>query len=90
MALGDLGSLPDKYLQSNFPKWIFWSRIAQFSFSIIILALCAAAISQLKTTILYVFPSFAGLNMFTVSPLSLSQGPIPKKGGVESLTTSLK
>jgi hypothetical protein len=63
----NLNSLPDKYLQSNFPKWIFWSRVSQFVFSLFVFALCAYATSEFKIGSIVVVSPFAGLNMFTVS-----------------------
>jgi len=61
----NLNSLADMYLHSNFPRWIFWSRITQFVVSVVILALCAYGISQYKAFDFIVVPSFVGLNMFT-------------------------
>jgi len=46
------------YLQSNFPRWIVWSRISQFLVSIIILAVSAYASSLLQNP-------FISLNIFT-------------------------
>jgi len=46
------------YLQSNFPKWIVWSRISQFLVSIIIFALSAYASSLSQNP-------FISLNIFT-------------------------
>jgi hypothetical protein len=61
----NLTSLQDKYLQSNFPRWMFWSRIAQVVFSIFIFGLCAAVINQSKTDPYFAIPTFNGLNMFS-------------------------
>lgn len=62
----NLSSLPDKYLQSNFPKWMFWSRVLQFVFSLFVFAICAYSISEFKIGSAIAVPSFTGLNMFTV------------------------
>jgi ABC-type transport system involved in cytochrome bd biosynthesis fused ATPase/permease subunit len=56
----NFNSLPDKYLQSNFPKWMFWSRVSQFVSSLFVFALCAYATSEFKFGL-----TFIGLNMFT-------------------------
>jgi len=61
----NLNSLPDMYLQSNFPKWIFWSRVSQFVLSLFVFALGAYAISEFKIGSAIGVPSFVGLNMFT-------------------------
>jgi hypothetical protein len=65
----NFNSLPDKYLQSNFPKWMFWSCVSQFIFSLFFFALCAYATSEFKIGSTTVVSGFVGLNMFTVSLL---------------------
>jgi hypothetical protein len=73
-----LNSLPEMYLQSNFPKWIFWSRVSQFVFSLFVFALGAYAISEFKIGSTIGVPNFIGLNMFTVSLLPCAVLLLPK------------
>ncbi|KAH0559982.1 hypothetical protein GP486_003498 [Trichoglossum hirsutum] len=54
----NFNALPDMYLQSNFPRWIFWSRASQFILAFLVLILSAYASVQFV-------PTLSGLNIFT-------------------------